>query len=79
MSLRRCAEDVKETTRAVPAARRQGSSNPTVKARCPRWLIPNCCSNPFGVRPQGVAMTPALFTRIWRFAGGDVLTGPGGH
>src|SRR6266511_1777911 len=63
MSPRLCARDDSETTRAVPAARSEGSS-PVVKAKCPRWLVPNCDSKPSSVRLSGVAMIPALLIKM---------------
>ena len=36
---------------------------PAVNAKCPRWLVPNCISNPSAVLPSGVIMTPALLIR----------------
>jgi hypothetical protein len=31
-----------------------------VSAKWPRWLVPNCSSNPSAVWRRGVAITPAL-------------------
>src|SRR3546814_20930571 len=30
------------------------------RTKCPKWLVPNCVSNPSSVLPKGQAMTPAL-------------------
>ena len=51
------------TTLAPGRASREGSSRP-VKAKCPRWLVPNCISKPSVVTRAGMAMTPALLTRM---------------
>src|SRR5919201_3751914 len=34
-----------------------------VRAKCPRWLVPRCSSNPSSVRRRGAAITPALLMR----------------
>ena len=36
------------------------SSSSPVRAKCPRWLVPNCSSNPSLVACLGVSITPAL-------------------
>jgi hypothetical protein len=35
----------------------------SVRRKCPRWLVPNCISNPSSVRQFGHIMTPALLTK----------------
>src|SRR6266702_429142 len=50
------------TTRGWPPdASRAGSSRP-VSAKWPRWLVPNCISNPSAVSWRGIIITPALLT-----------------
>ncbi len=53
-----------EVTRARPA--RSRGSRWATRAKWPRWLVPNCSSNPSAVvcRSGGV-MTPALLIRMW--------------
>ena len=53
-----------EVTRARPA--RSRGSRCAMRATWPRWLVPNCSSNPSAVvcRSGGV-MTPALLIRMW--------------
>ena len=53
-----------EVTRARPA--RSRGSRCATRATWPRWLVPNCSSNPSAVvcRSGGV-MTPALLIRMW--------------
>src|SRR3954453_16271768 len=38
-------------------------SSRLVRAKCPRWLVPNCSSKPSAVLPCGTAMIPALLIR----------------
>ena len=47
------------TTREPRTGSRLSSSSP-VKAKWPRWLVPNCISNPSAVSCFGVHITPAL-------------------
>ena len=51
--------DESATTRAPAAATRAGHRR-TVSAKCPRWLVANCSSQPGPTRVSGAAMTPAL-------------------
>src|ERR1035437_9913050 len=53
------------TTLAPGRASRLSSSNP-VRAKWPRWLVPNCISKPSAVSLRGMAITPALLTRMSR-------------
>ena len=57
------------TTREPAVARIRGSSRPE-SAKWPRWLVPSCISKPSAVLRRGIAITPALFTRMsirsWR-------------
>ena len=56
---RRCALELTDTTRALPAAARAPCSR-VARAKWPRWLVANCISQPSGVRIRGEAMIPAL-------------------
>ena len=58
----RTAADERHTTLGDPDARRVSSSR-VVNTKCPRWLVPNCISNPSVVRANGHAITPALLIR----------------
>ena len=56
---RRCAEELTDTTRALPAA--AGRRAAWWRARSgPRWLVANCISQPSGVRISGAAITPGV-------------------
>ena len=35
-----------------------------MSAKCPRWFTPSCISNPSSVRRSGMAIKPALLTRM---------------
>ncbi len=51
----RWAPEETVTTRRVMAGRRR-----LVRAKWPRWLVPNCSSKPSAVRDSGGIITPAL-------------------
>ena len=51
------------TTRAPGRCSSAGISCP-VNANGPRWLVPNCISKPSTVSIFGIAITPALLTRM---------------
>ena len=51
------------TTRAAAAASRAGISS-SVSTKWPRWLVPTWVSKPSFVSPAGVAMRPALLSRM---------------
>ena len=53
------------TTLAPGRASRRSSSKP-VRAKWPRWLVPNCISKPSAVSRRGMAITPALLTRMFK-------------
>ena len=53
------------TTRLPSVFSSTGRSLP-VNAKCPRWLVPNCSSNPSLVLDFGGIMTPALLIRMSR-------------
>jgi len=42
----------------------EASCSSVVRAKCPRWLVANWSSQPSFVRSSGVAMMPALLTRM---------------
>ncbi len=55
----RCARLLTTTTRD-PSTGSSASSSSPVNAKCPRWFVPNCSSNPSCVVRRGVYITPAL-------------------
>src|SRR5882724_4827072 len=57
----RCARLLTVTTREPGTGSICSSSSP-VRAKGPRWLVPNCSSNPSRVACFGVSITPALLT-----------------
>src|SRR5216683_1923624 len=57
----RCTMLLTVTTREPGTGSICSSSSP-VRAKCPRWLVPNCSSNPSRVVCLGVSITPALLT-----------------
>jgi hypothetical protein len=60
----RAARLLRLTTRGACAARSSDSTCP-VNAKCPRWLAPNCNSNPsLVVSRSGGVITPALLMRM---------------
>src|SRR5882762_2055802 len=57
----RCARLLMVTTREPGTGSICSSSSP-VRAKCPRWLVPSCSSNPSTVVCFGGNITPALLT-----------------
>ena len=62
---RRPASRRGRSTTPTPRGRRRRrparSCRPVARAKWPRWLVPNCVSQPCAVTPCGLSMTPALF------------------
>src|SRR5664279_2215936 len=57
-----CASELIVTMRA--SLRLSTGHHVAVHAKCPRWLVPICSSNPSAVVRLGGAMMPALFTKM---------------
>src|SRR5713101_5624787 len=69
----RCARLLTVTTREPGTGSICSSSSP-VRAKCPRWLVPNCSSNPSRVACLGVSITPALLIDLLINNAGVMLT-----
>ena len=46
----------------APGVHKISGSRRPARAKCPRWLVPNCSLKPCFVRPSGGTITPALLT-----------------